>query len=176
MNLWHDVEPGTSDEMNVIVEIPRGSKNKYEIDKKTGLIALDRVMHSAQDFPFDYGFVPKTLWHDGDALDVMILTTHPLQSGILVRARPVGFMEMIDSGDNDNKILAVPVDDVRWANVKDISDVNPHTLKEIEHFYSTYKKLQNKEVEVKGFKGKSEAKAAFSEALELYAKEYKIKS
>lgn len=176
MNLWHDIDPGTSDEMNVIVEIPRGSKNKYEIDKKTGLIALDRVMHSAQDFPFDYGFVPKTLWHDGDALDVMILTTYPLSLGILVRVRPVGLMEMIDSGDNDNKILAVPIDDVRWANVKDLSDVNPHTLKEIEHFYSTYKKLQNKEVEVGGFKGKSEAERAFKEALELYDKEYKIKS
>ena len=175
MNLWHDVDPGTSDEINVIVEIPRGSKNKYEIDKKTGLIALDRVMHSAQDFPFDYGFVPKTLWHDGDALDVMILTTYPLPSGILVRVRPVGLMEMIDSGDNDNKILAVPADDVRWENVKDLGDVNPHTLKEIEHFYSTYKKLQNKEVEVKGFHGKKEALETFTEALELYGKEYKIK-
>ena len=176
MNLWHDVDPGTPDEMNVIVEVPRGSKNKYEIDKKTGLIALDRVMRSAQDFPFDYGFVPKTLWYAGDALDVMLLTTYPLQSGILARVRPFGFMEMIDSGDNDNKVLAVPTDDVRWENVKDLEDVNPHTLKEIEHFYSTYKKLQNKEVEVKGFKGKQEARAAFGEALELYAKEYKIKS
>jgi inorganic pyrophosphatase len=172
MNLWHDIDPGTAEEMNVIVEIPRGSKNKYEIDKKTGLIALDRVMRSAQDFPFDYGFVPKTLWHDGDALDVMILTTYPLQSGILVRVRPVAIMEMVDSGDNDNKILAVPTDDVRWEEVKDLSDVNPHTIKEIEHFYSTYKKLQNKEVEVKGFKGKSEAVAAFAEAQELYKKEF----
>ena len=172
MNLWHDIDAGTDDEINVIVEIPRGSKNKYEIDKKTGLIALDRVMHSAQDFPFDYGFVPKTLWHDGDALDVMILTTYPLQSGILVRARAVGIMEMIDSGDNDNKILAVPIDDVRWNKVQDLADVNSHTIKEIEHFYSTYKKLQNKEVEVKGFKGKAEAIAAFHEAQELYKKEF----
>lgn len=173
MNLWHDVEPGKPEEMNVIVEIPRGSKNKYEIDKETGLIALDRVMRSAQDFPFDYGFVPKTLWHDGDALDVMILTTYPLQSGVLVRVRPVGFMEMIDSGDNDNKVLAVPIDDPRWDTIQDIGDVNPHTIKEIEHFYSTYKKLQNKEVEVKGFKGKAEAESAFKEGLELYAKKFK---
>ena len=175
MNLWHDVESGTKEEMNVIVEIPRGSKNKYEIDKKTGMIALDRVMRSAQDFPFDYGFVPKTLWHDGDALDVMILTTYPLVPGLLVRVRPVGLMEMVDSGDNDNKILAVPIDDVRWDNVKDLADVNPHTLKEIEHFYSTYKKLQNKEVEVKGFKGKQEAESAFAEALGLYTKQYSDK-
>jgi len=172
MNLWHDIEPGTKEAMNVIVEINKGSKNKYEIDKKTGLIALDRAMYSAQDFPFDYGFVPKTLWHDGDALDVMILTTYPLIPGILVRVRPVGLMEMIDGGDNDNKVLAVPVDDIRWNDVKDLGDVNPHTIKEIEHFYSTYKKLQNKEVEVKGFKDKTAAQSAFEEGLELYTKEF----
>lgn len=172
MNLWHDIDPGTADEINVIVEIPKGSKNKYEIDKKTGLIALDRVMRSSQDFPFDYGFVPQTLWHDGDALDVMLLTTHPLLSGILVRARPVAIMGMIDGGDNDNKILAVPCDDVRWDNVKDLRDVNPHTIKEIEHFYSTYKKLQDKEVTVTGFKGKAEAVEAFNEAQKLYKEKF----
>lgn len=175
MNLWHDIEPGTADEMNVIIEIPRGSKNKYEIDKKTGLIALDRVAHTAQDFPFDYGFVPRTLWHDEDALDVVLLTTYPLFPGVLVRARPIALMKMIDSGAMDDKIIAVPKDDPRFNNVQDLGDINPHTLKEIEHFYSTYKKLQNKEVEVKGFQGKKEAKAAFGEALELYEKQYKIK-
>ncbi|PIP55823.1 MAG: inorganic pyrophosphatase [Candidatus Zambryskibacteria bacterium CG_4_9_14_3_um_filter_42_9] len=175
MHLWHDIEPGTADKINVIVEIPRGSKNKYEMDKKTGLIALDRVMRSAQDFPFDYGFVPKTLWHDGDALDVIILTTYPLQSGTLVRVRPVGIMEVIDNGESDNKIIAVPIDDVRWDNVQDLADVNPHTIKEIEHFYSTYKKLQNIEVEVKGFKSKNEAKNAFKEGLKLYTQKYQTK-
>src|SRR3989344_3670657 len=101
MNLWRDIEPGTKDEMNVIIEINRGSKNKYEIDKKTGLIALDRVMHTAQDDPYDYGFVPQTLWEDNDALDVLVLTTFPLQTGILVQVRPVAVMEMIDSGESD---------------------------------------------------------------------------
>jgi inorganic pyrophosphatase len=129
-------------------------------------------MRSAQDFPFDYGFVPKTMWHDGDALDVMILATYPLQSGTLVRVRPVGIMEVIDTGESDNKILAVPIDDVRWDKVQDLADVNPHTIKEIEHFYSTYKKLQNDEVEVKGFKGKNEAKNAFKEGLKLYTQKY----
>src|SRR3990167_5398399 len=175
MNLWHDIAPGTKEVMNVIVEINKGSKNKYEIDKKTGLIALDRVAHTAQDFPFDYGFVPRSLWYDQDALDVVMLTTHPLLPGILVRARPIALMNIIDSGDRDDKIIAVPKDDPRFDNVSDLGDINPHTLKEIEHFYSTYKKLQHKEVEVKGFRSKKEAQAAFEEGLELYAKQYKIK-
>jgi inorganic pyrophosphatase len=96
MNILHDIAPGTSEKMNVIIEIPRGSMNKYEIDKETGLIALDRVLHTAQSYPFDYGFVPQTLWDDGDALDVIVLTTQPLAPGILVRARPVGILPMVD--------------------------------------------------------------------------------
>lgn len=175
MNLWHDIESGSKDKMHVIVEINKGSKNKYEIDKKTGLIALDRVAHTAQDFPFDYGFVPRSLWHDGDPLDVILLTTHPLLPGVLVRARPVALMNMIDSGEGDDKIIAVPVDDPRFENVQDLKDINPHIIKEIEHFYSTYKKLQDKVVEVTGFKGKSEAQAAFEEGLKLYTKEYQSK-
>lgn len=168
MNLLHDIDPGGKDEMNVIIEIPKGSHNKYEIDKKTGLIALDRVAHTGQDFPFDYGFVPQTLWDDGDALDVVLLTTYPLAPGILVRARPVALMKMIDSGDVDDKVIAVPCDDPRWKEVKDLADVNPHTLKEIEHFYSTYKKLQNKEVSVTGFEGRAAAEAAFERARKMY--------
>src|SRR3954470_1397290 len=105
MNLWHEIAPGDKNEMNVIVEVPKGSHNKYEIDKKTGLIALDRVAHTAQNFPFDYGFVPQTLWDDGDALDVILLTTYPLVPGILVRARPIALMKMVDSGDVDDKVI-----------------------------------------------------------------------
>lgn len=175
MNLLHDLSPGDAEKMNVIVEINKGSKNKYEIDKETGIIALDRTAHTAQDFPFDYGFIPQTLWDDGDAIDVVLLTTFPLFPGILVRARPVAIMSMIDSGDSDDKIIAVPVDDPRWNDVKDLKDINKHTLKEIEHFYGTYKKLQNKEVKVNGFKGQADAKKAFNRGLKLY-KENNIKS
>ena len=132
MNLWHDIDPGSSDEMNVIIEIPRNSRNKYEIDKETGLIALDRVLHTAQVYPVDYGFIPKTYWDDDDALDAMILTTEPLAPGVLVRTRPIGIMDMVDDGDPDAKILGVPIDDPRWSKVKDVKDVNPHTIKEIE--------------------------------------------
>ncbi|MDE1874990.1 MAG: inorganic diphosphatase [Patescibacteria group bacterium] len=168
MNILHDIPPGTEDRINVIIEINKGSKNKYEIDKKTGLIALDRVSHTAQDFPYDYGFVPQTLWHDKDPLDVVLLTTHPLFPGVLARVRPIALLHMIDSGDADDKIIAVPCDDPRWNDVNDLKDLNPHTLREIEHFYSTYKKLQDKEVIVKDFRNKAAAVAAFKEGIELY--------
>ncbi|MFM2374722.1 MAG: inorganic pyrophosphatase [Candidatus Parcubacteria bacterium] len=172
MNLWHDIDPGTEDVVNTIIEIPKFSKNKYEIDKETGLIALDRVMHTAQDYPFDYGFVPRTLWEDGDALDVVLLTTYPLMPGILVPVRMVAVMDMIDDGDSDAKIIAVPKKDPRFDEVKDLGDINKHTLKEIEHFFATYKKVQNKEVEVKGFSDAAAAKAAFAKSRALYQEKF----
>ena len=168
MNLLHDIAPGTRDEMNVIVEIPKFSKNKYEIDKETGIIALDRVMHSSQDYPFDYGFVPQTLCGDGDALDVVLVTTHPLMPGILVKARPVAIMEMIDGGEEDNKVVAVPVDDPRFNDVKDLTDLGAHFPKEMTHFFETYKKIQNKEVKIGNWYGAEKAKDAFDAGIALY--------
>ena len=168
MNLIKDIKPGTAEEINVIIEIPKGSKNKYEIDKETGLISLDRAMHTSQDYPYDYGFVPQTLWDDGDPLDVVVLTTYPLAPGILVRVRPVGIMDMIDGGDSDVKIIAVPISDPRWNEIQDLKDVNKHTIKEMEHFFSTYKQIQKKEVIIKGFGDKSKAIEAFKKAIELY--------
>lgn len=170
MNLLHDIPAGTADEMNVIVEIPKFSKNKYEIDKETGLIALDRVMHTAQDYPFDYGFVPQTLFDDGDALDVVLITTHPLAPGILVKARPVAIMEMIDGGERDDKVVAVPVDDPRFDDLKDLEDINKHFIKEMSHFFETYKKVQNKEVSVGEWSNAEVAKAAFAKSCEAYTK------
>jgi len=174
MNLWHDVSCGdnTPKEINCIIEIPKGSLNKYEIDKETGLIALDRVSHTGQTFPFDYGFVPQTLWDDDDAFDVIVLTTAPLHPGILCRVRPVALMSMTDGGDSDDKAIAVPVDDPRWKNVQDLADINPHTIKVIQHFYENYKKLQNKEVEVHGFKGKDEACRAVERSMALYKEKF----
>ncbi len=169
MNLLHDLPAGTPDEMTVIVEIPRGSKNKYEIDKETGLIALDRVGHTAQAYPFDYGFVPQTLWDDGDALDVVLLSTEPFFPGLMLKARPVAIMHMVDGGDADEKIIAVPSGDPRFADIKDIKDVNQHTLKEIAHFFATYKQLQNKVVEVGEYEGAEAAKAAFERSTKMYA-------
>ncbi|HLC95052.1 MAG TPA: inorganic diphosphatase [Patescibacteria group bacterium] len=174
MNLWHEISAGKNipEEVNVIIEINKGSKNKYEIDKETGLIALDRVAHTAQDFPFDYGFVPQSYWYDNDPLDVIVLTTYPLLPGILVAVRPVALLKMIDSGDVDDKLIVVPKDDPRWDEVKDLSDINAHTLKEIEHFYVTYKKIQNKVVEVTGFEDKASAEKAIIEGLKLYREKF----
>ncbi|MFQ5540692.1 MAG: inorganic diphosphatase [Candidatus Paceibacteria bacterium] len=172
MNLWHDIEPGDANEINVIIEIPRNSRNKYEIDKDTGLIALDRVLYTAQVYPIDYGFVPKTYWDDGDALDAMVLTTEPLSPGIVVRARAVGIMDMVDGGDPDAKILCVPTGDPRWKDVKDLGDVNPHTIKEVGHFFCTYKQLQGKTCDIKSWEGAAEAKEAFERARKLYQEKF----
>ena len=172
MNLWHEIEAGSKSQMNVIVEINKGSNNKYEIDKKTGLIALDRVSHTSQAFPFDYGFVPQTLWHDNDPLDVILLTTYPLLPGILVRARPVAIMNMIDSGEGDDKIIAVPADDPRWSDIKYLQDINKHTLKEIQHFFETYKQIQKKEVSVPTTRDAKAAMEVIVEGIELYKKEF----
>ena len=174
MNLWHDIPLGENapEEFNVVVEIPRGSHNKYEIDKESGLIKLDRVNYSAAHYPCDYGFAPQTLWDDGDALDVIVLTTNPIPPGILVTVRPIALMKMTDDGESDDKVLAVPMEDIRFDDMKDLEDINKHTLKEIEHFYSTYKKLQNKVVEVKGFHGKREAIEAFRKGIKLYKEKF----
>jgi inorganic pyrophosphatase len=172
MDLWHDIPRGTEDEMNVIIEIPKGSQNKYEIDKETGLIALDRANFSAAAYPCEYGFVPQTLWDDGDALDVILLASFPIPSGILVKVRPVALMEMVDTGEQDNKVIAVPVKDKRWDTVKDLADINPHTIKEIRHFFETYKVLKGDAVEVLGFKGVADAKAAFKKSVELYSAKF----
>jgi len=174
MNLWHDVPAGDDapESVNVIIECPKGTKNKYEIDKSTGLIKLDRAMKTAQDYPFDYGFVPRSLWEDNDPLDVVVLTTYPLAPGILVTVRPVAIMGMIDCGEGDDKVIAVPKDDPRWDDVKDLRDINPHTLKEIQHFFETYKSIEGKEVIVKKFRGRKEALAAVKKGFRLYERKY----
>jgi inorganic pyrophosphatase len=176
MNLWHDVPLGEDapNEINVIIEIPKGSNNKYEIDKETGLIKLDRANYSSAPFPYDYGFVPQTLWDDGDALDVIVLTTFPLQTGILVNVRPVAVMDMVDSGESDFKIIAVPTEDKRWEDVQDLADMNKHTLKEFQHFLETYKALKGKPapVEIKGIMGKTEAMEAVTKSVALYKQKF----
>ncbi len=176
MNLWHDIPAGDNlpESMNVIIEVPKGSSNKYEIDKETGMIKLDRANYSAAAFPAEYGFVPQTLWEDGDALDVIVLATFPIPSGILVKVRPVALMEMIDTGESDYKIIGVPVDDKRWEDVQDLADINKHTLKEIQHFFETYKALKGKTalVEINGFKGKDAAIEAINKSIQLYNEKF----
>ncbi len=176
MNLWHDVTLGDKapEEINAIIEIPKGSYNKYEIDKETGLIALDRANYNAAPFPFDYGFAPQTLWEDNDPLDIIVLSTFPLQSGLLVRVRPIGVMEMIDAGESDYKVLTVPSADRRWEDTSDLTDLNKHLVREIQHFFETYKNLKGKPavVDIKGFKGKADAIAAIEKSAKLYKEKF----
>ncbi|MES2930862.1 MAG: inorganic diphosphatase [Patescibacteria group bacterium] len=176
MNLWHEVTRGKNipEEFNCIIEIPKGSNNKYEIDKDTGMIKLDRANYGPTAYPFDYGFVPQTLWEDGDALDVLVLSTYPIPSGILVNVRPVGIMEMIDSGESDSKIIAVPIDDQRWEDVKDLKDINKHSLREFADFFQTYKALKAKQsiVTVHGFKDKAAAIEAIHRSITLYEEKF----
>jgi inorganic pyrophosphatase len=175
MNLWHDVALGDNvpKEINVIIECPKGTKNKYEIDKETGLIKLDRAMKTSQDYPADYGFAPRTLWDDGDALDVVVLTTNPLFPGCLVTVRPVAVMKMTDCGESDYKIISVPVDDKRWDEVSDLADINPHTIKEIKHFFETYKSIEPGEiVTIDEIGGKDEAQSAVERSVGIYNEKF----
>lgn len=176
MDLWHDISPGDDapEEVNVIIEIPRGSYNKYEIDKHTGLIKLDRANYSSFAYPFDYGFVPQTYWDDDDALDVIVLTTYPLHPGILVNVRPVAVIEMIDDGDSDFKVIGVPMNDKRWEKTKDVDDLNAHMLEDFKHFFETYKTLKGKavKVEVRSIGNAEKAREAVARSIELYKEKF----
>ncbi len=170
MNVLHNIDPGTKDEINVIIEIPKGSHNKYELDKDSGLIKLDRANFGPTAYPVEYGFIPRTLAEDGDAADILLFATYPLHPGVLVEMRPVALMEMTDGGEADNKIIGVPAKDQRWDHVQDVGDLNKHTLREIAHFFETIKQLKTKPVvvSVHGFKDKTAAIAEFEKATAAY--------
>ncbi len=138
--------------INVLIEIPAGSKNKYEFDKDLNAFALDRVLFSSVQYPYDYGFVPNTLADDGDPLDGMVLMDQPTFPGCVIAARPIGMMEMIDGGDRDEKIICVPAEDPRYKDVKSLQNVSQHRLDEIAEFFGTYKNLEKKAVEILGWK------------------------
>ncbi|MDO8624241.1 MAG: inorganic diphosphatase [bacterium] len=171
MNLLHDIDPGTKEEMNVIIEINKGSHNKYELDKVSGILKLDRANYGPTAYPIEYGFIPQTLAEDGDAADILLFATYPLLPGVLVAMRPVALMEMTDDGEPDNKIIGVPAKDQRWDDVQDLKDLNRHTLQEIKLFFETIKQLKTKPavVTVHGFKDKAAAQAEFERARKMYA-------
>ena len=170
-NIIEQIKPLNDDgTINVIIEIAKGSKNKYELDKETGLIKLDRVMHTGQDYPFDYGFIPNTLCDDKDPLDVVLYTTYPLNSGILLEARPIAVIKMIDGGEGDDKILAVPANDPRMKDITSLSNFPSHFIKEAKHFFETYKLIQNKKVEIGEILDIDDAKKVILDSIELYKK------
>ncbi|MBD2104879.1 inorganic diphosphatase [Leptolyngbya sp. FACHB-261] len=139
--------------VNILIEIPAGSKNKYEFDKDLQAFALDRVLYSSVQYPCDYGFIPNTLGDDGDPLDALVLIDQPTFPGCVILARPIGMLEMIDGGEGDEKLLCVPAKDPRYAEVQGITDIAPHRLEEISEFFKTYKNLEKKVTEIKGWQG-----------------------
>ncbi|MEK7187759.1 MAG: inorganic diphosphatase [Patescibacteria group bacterium] len=174
----HNVPIGEKapEKVNAIIEIPKGSQNKYEFDEKLGVIKLDRVLYSPFHYPVDYGFIPETRSEDGDHLDALVLGNDPLFSGCLVEIRPIGMLKMIDSGERDSKILSVPTKDPRFETIKDLADVekyNPHLLKEIVHMFEHMKDLQGKKVEVEGWENAEVAKKEILDAMEMFKKESK---
>ncbi len=151
------------------IEIPMGSQNKYEVDEHTGKIKLDRVLYSASFYPAEYGFVEETLGLDGDPLDILVLTSAPTFPGCYIDCRIIGGMDMIDCGEEDTKIVAVNIGDPRYDHVNRLEDLPPHSLRELENFFSTYKTLQEKETKVLGFFDTAEAERRLDAALERYA-------
>lgn len=137
--------------LNVIIEIPAGSKNKYEFDKDLNAFALDRVLYSSVQYPYDYGFIPNTLAEDGDPMDGMVIMDQPTFPGCVIPARAIGMLIMIDGGDRDEKLLCVPVKDPRYAHVKSLDDIAPHRLEEIAEFFRSYKNLEKKVTEIQGW-------------------------
>jgi inorganic pyrophosphatase len=170
MNPWHDLNPGSEAPSVVLAfnEISQKSSCKYELHKESGLLFLDRVLSSAVFYPQNYGFIPRTYCEDKDPLDIMILCQHPIQPGALVNCRPVGALKMVDGGEEDDKILAVCEGDPVFKHIDNLSQVNPHTLKEIEQFFKTYKNLENKTVHISGWQDRQGAHALISQSFRLY--------
>jgi inorganic pyrophosphatase len=172
MNLWKDLPVGTDspNSINVIVEIPKGSRNKYEFDKKTGTLRLDRVLYSSIHYPGDYGLIPQTFYDDGDPLDVLVMVNEPTFSGCIIKARPIGLFRMKDRGEPDDKILAVPQQDPFFRDYHDIVDIPQHFLQEIAHFFSVYKDLEGAHVKTIGWEGAVSAKKCIVYSVGLYKK------
>ncbi|HET7630723.1 MAG TPA: inorganic diphosphatase [Gemmatimonadaceae bacterium] len=174
MNLWRDLAPGQNppEVLNAVIEIPQGSRNKYELDKSTGLIKLDRVLYSAVHYPADYGFIPRTLHDDGDPMDVLVLLKEQTFPGCLIEVRPIGVLQMVDRGEPDDKIMSVPVNDPYSQEYFDIADLPQHTLREVAQFFVSYKELEGKRVEIRGWGKSDEAMRLIVKSIAAYEKEY----
>eukprot|EP00922_Rhytidocystis_sp_ex-Travisia-forbesii_P016130 GHVS01023990.1.p2 GENE.GHVS01023990.1~~GHVS01023990.1.p2 ORF type:complete len:197 (+),score=28.29 GHVS01023990.1:216-806(+) len=170
---WHDVTLGDKapDEFNCVVEIPKGGKVKYELDKESGLLKVDRILYSSVIYPANYGFIPRTLGEDHDPLDMLVLMSETVVPLSIVRVRPIGLMRMLDQGEEDDKIICVHLDDPAVAEYTSIDQIPQHTLKEIRRFFEDYKKNEHKEVVVDEIVGPEEAKKSVRKGMDLYIKE-----
>ena len=173
-NIWHDMSPKriSPDDFMVVVEISKGSKNKYELDKDTGLLMLDRILYTSTHYPANYGFIPRSLGDDGDPLDVLLLCSEPLEPLTLCRAYPIGVISMIDNGRNDEKIIAIPFNDPNYNIYTNIDQLPKHIFDEMRHFFSVYKTLENKETAVNEVSERSVAVKVISEAIDNYIENY----
>lgn len=172
MHPWHDVEIGDQapEIVNTIIEIPKGSKAKYELDKNSGLIKMDRILFSSVHYPANYGFIPQTYCDDKDPLDVLVLGQEAAIPLCIMRAKPIGVMKMVDQGEADDKIIAVHADDPEFAHINSLEELPPHRMKEIRRFFEDYKTLENKVVKVEKFFDRAEAFRIIDSARELYKK------
>jgi inorganic pyrophosphatase len=172
---WHGVSYGEKfpSTVNAIIEIPQGSRSKYEVDKGTGLLRLDRVIYSSFQYPINYGFIPQTLGHDGDPLDILVLCSQPIQSLCLVEATIIGNMQMIDQGQVDDKIIAVAAKDPSVNHITSMEELPQHFLLELKNFFEQYKVLENKKVEIDNFQDQLIAYRIINEAIDLYKKTFK---
>jgi len=175
MNILHDISPNriTKDNFIAVIEISKGSKNKYELDKETGLLILDRVLFTSTHYPANYGFLPRTLSQDGDPLDVFVYCTQEIQPMSLVECRPIGAIDMVDNNQIDTKIIAVPLGDPTYSNFENIDDLPPHLIDELIHFLRVYKELEGKKTEISQFYDCEYAKFSIEVCMKRYLDKYK---
>ncbi len=170
MNIWHDINPEriTPEDFISVIEIPKGSKNKYEVDKQTGMLILDRILYTSTHYPANYGFIPRTYADDGDPLDVLVLCSEAISSLSLVRCYPIGHITMIDDGAEDIKVVAVPFKEPTWNCYQDITDLPPHIIAEIKHFFGVYKQLEGKTMKVLEMYSKDKTLEVIQKAIDSY--------
>jgi inorganic pyrophosphatase len=171
-HLWHDIAPGTVDQLNAIIEIPDGSRVKYEVEKQYGLLMVDRIIPSSVVYPGNYGFIPQTLAEDDDPIDVLVLTKLPLVPGVLLRVRPLGGVGMIDEGKRDDKIICVLHNDPSFSDITCVSQLPDLVTEQIEEFFSVYKRLDRKKVEIQSRLNAEAAKTIVIDAIERYKQKY----
>ena len=174
INPWHDLPAGIHppELVTALIEIPSGSRNKYELDKQSGLIRLDRVLYSSMHYPGDYGFIPRTLHEDGDPLDILVRINEPTFPGCQIDCRPLGVLKMLDRGEPDDKIIAVPSNDPYYHEYFDIADLSQHYLREVEHFFHIYKDLEGRRVEIVGWEKSEVAAHVITESIARYQERF----
>ena len=170
MNIWHDMAPERISEnhFSAVIEIEKGGKNKYELDKETGMLRLDRVLYTSTHYPANYGFIPRTYGDDGDPLDVLVLCSEAIEPMTLVQCRPIGVFEMHDGEDRDEKVIAVPLGDPNYNFMFDISQLPEHVLTEIRHFFTVYKELESRKTVVSHAENREEANRVIIQAIQSY--------